>query len=143
MKKLKVFALLSIICMLFGAIGHAQIQPPPLTVTRNDVGSSIGGTLTVNMREFTGGFQLSRGSRSLTNGASGTFTGDGITSLGVYSFNVVIPGVGTSAYYALPLTYTDSQIIVFNLGSSSIAVTVYRTGDLTWGLSAIYGPPVG
>src|ERR1700748_2934812 len=141
MKKLKVSALLSIICLLFGFIGHAQLSSP-LTFTRTDVGTSIGGTVTVNMQEASGLFTITRGTQSFTNGASGSFTGDngGLTG---YSFNVVISGVGTSAYYALPLTYTDSQIIVFNLGSSSIAVTVYRTGDLTWGLSAIYGPPVG
>lgn len=143
MKKIKFAFLLSIIFMLITNLVSAQGpigEPAPVqqfTVTRVDAGTSAGGIVTISMTKTLASWTISAGTQSFADGSSGTFTGQ----YSNHKFRATVNGVN-SAYVPLPLSYSNAETVVFNFGTYSVAVAMYRTSATTWEFSASKGTPV-
>jgi hypothetical protein len=150
MKKLKISLLFSMLLMLFTNLVKADptLPDPGLSVktliTRMDDGTSIGGTVTVNLSKKLSVYSTSCGSQTLYNGSTGSYSSD----LTPNQFNITINAMGytlTSTNYALPATTSSSaEIITFDLGTSSIIVSIYKSvsSPAQYVLSAVQGPPL-
>jgi hypothetical protein len=148
MKKLKISLLFSMLMLLFTNIAKADLTPTPTyttTVIRMDNGTSIGGTVTVNLTTKTTSFDFNCGSQTLYNGSSGSYTS---TTFTPNAFSITVNAMGrtlTSTSYALPAsTSSSAQNITFDLGTSSIIVSIYKSVDspAQYILSAVQGPPL-
>jgi hypothetical protein len=150
MKKLKISLLFSMLMLLFTNLVKADLivaQPVSVTasIVRMDNGSSIGGTVIVNMlnRNSFGGME-NFGSQTLYNGSSGSYVNYSYPT----HFNITVNAMGrmlSSATYALPATTSSSaEIITFDLGTSSIIVSIYKSvsSPAQYVLSAVQGPPL-
>ncbi len=147
MKKIKFGFLLSIICMLFSTLSHGQIsdtvivQPiPPIVVTRSDVNGTFSGAVTLTLRRPLGSLYMGLGTHSLTNGTTTNFSGPYSNSI---SFRVS-DGVSTSAYLPIPTDAVtqNPQDVVFNYGTYTIHIAIWRTGGNTFTLSAVRAVPI-
>jgi hypothetical protein len=148
MKKLKISLLFSMLMMLFTNLVKADPISVPnritTLVTRMDDGTSIGGTVTVDLSSKVSLYTTSCGSQTLYNGSAGSYS----SSMKPNQFSITINALGytlTSTSYALPAsTSSSAEIITFDLGTSSIIVSIYKSVDspAQYMLSAVQGPPL-
>ena len=141
MRKMKFAFLLSIVFVLISNLVNAQggdpVPVPPFTVTRVDAGTSAGGIVAIGMTKTLGSWTMNLGTQSFADGSSGTFAG----MYSNHKFRATVNGV-TSGYVPLPTGYTNAESIVFNFGTYSIIVAMYRTSATTWEFSASRSVPV-
>jgi hypothetical protein len=140
MKKFKFAVLLSIICVFIG--GFAKAQNLPIVVTRTDIDGTAPGLITINIKKATQ-FETNMGTQSFSNGTTANFQSPSLSYGNGMLFNVSYGG-NTSAYYPMPTVINgNAQEIVFDYGTYSIYITLWRTGTYSYTVSTVKAVPIG